>query len=217
MLVKIGNYPSRATCRIYSGYMNKKYGYVDWPASHSLFEDLLEKVDGAIQWVYDHTVNLYYDRQQQKIKVKIDRWDTWSADYTLALIILPMLRQLKETKHGAPNVDVSDVPNRLKPSQYDIAMYNENGQTDEKFFDRWNYVLDEMIFAFESKVDDSWEDQFETGESDIQWRKLENGMSEMVRGPKDTKVYDWEGRKKYQQRISNGFRLFGKYYESLWD
>ena len=36
-------------------------------------------------------------------KIHIDPWDTWSMDYTLALIILPMLNQLKESKHGAPS------------------------------------------------------------------------------------------------------------------
>ncbi len=30
--------------------------------------------------------------------VKIDRWDTWSMDHTLSFIILPMLKQLKESK-----------------------------------------------------------------------------------------------------------------------
>jgi hypothetical protein len=28
---------------------------------------------------------------------------------------------------------------------------------------------------------------------------------------------DWEGMKAEQARITNGFRLFGKYYEGLWD
>jgi len=75
-----------------------------------------------------------------------------------------------------------------------------------------------MIFAFETKVDDGrWEDQFETGEYDLQWKKLEDGNSEMVKGPNHTAVTDWDGRKAYQDRISNGFRLFGKYYENLWD
>ena len=27
--------------------------------------------------------------------VKIDKWDTWSMDHTLGLIVLPMLKQLK--------------------------------------------------------------------------------------------------------------------------
>ena len=28
---------------------------------------------------------------------------------------------------------------------------------------------------------------------------------------------DWEGYKAYAERIANGFRLFGKYYQNLWD
>ena len=153
----------------------------------------------------------------QKISVKIDKWDAWSMDHTLAPIILPMLKQLKATKQGAPYVDPKDVPKELQPKKQ-TKKQKDNGETDSTHFERWDWVLDEMIFAFETKVDDGrWEEQFESGTSDIQWKTLENGMSEMVRGPNDTKEYDWEGRKKYQERISNGFRLFGKYYENLWD
>jgi hypothetical protein len=159
-----------------------------------------------------------HSKKQRKIQVHIDRWDTWSMDNTLAHIILPMLKQLKATKHGAPQVDIEDVPAHLKPTKKALKAYEKDGTTDEQFFDRWDWVLDEMIFAFETKVSDGrWEEQFETGESDIQWKTLEGGMSEMVRGPNDTKVYDWEGRKAYEARIANGFRLFGKYYQNLWD
>ena len=31
MKVKIGNYPNRLQCGIHTRYMEKKYGYVDWP------------------------------------------------------------------------------------------------------------------------------------------------------------------------------------------
>ena len=156
-------------------------------------------------------------KKEQRIEVRIDRWDTWSMDNTLAHIILPMLKQLKETKHGAPCVDKEDTPESLWPNEAEEAQYAKDGQTDIHFFARWDWVLDEMIFAFASKLGDSWEEQFESGTSDIQWKKLEDGNSEMIRGPNDTKVYDWDARKAYQERISNGFRLFGKYYEALWD
>ena len=172
--------------------------------------------DRPTTWLYKF-LNWIHSKKQRKIEVHIDRWDTWSMDHTLALIVLPMLKQLKASKHGAPQVDVEDVPKELRPTKKELAAYNKDGTTDDKFFERWDWVLDEMIFAFDSKVNDDWEEQFETGESDIRWKTLEGGMSEMVRGPNDTKVYDWEGRKAYQERISNGFRLFGKYYESLWD
>ena len=157
-----------------------------------------------------------HSKQERTIKVQIDPWDTWSMDHTLAYIILPMLKQLKETKHGAPFVDPKDCPPELKPKKL-TKKEKENGHTDSTHFERWDWVLDEMIFAFENKVNDDWEEQFETGTSDLQWKKLEDGCSQMVEGPNHTRVYDWEGRKAYQSRITNGFRLFGKYYENLWD
>ena len=74
-----------------------------------------------------------------------------------------------------------------------------------------------MIFAFECKLDDSWDDQFHTGEHDIQWKQLEGGMSQMIDGPNNTYELDKDGYDKAVARIKNGFRLFGKYYEGLWD
>lgn len=166
-------------------------------------------------WIYK-LLSWIHSKQKRTIKVHIDYWDTWSMDHTLAYIVLPMLKQLHEKKHGAPYVDLKDVPKELHPKKQ-TKKEKESGHTDSTHFERWDWVLKEMIFAFDSKVNDGWESQFETGESDLQWKKLENGMSEMIRGPNDTKVYDWEGRKAYEARIQNGFRLFGKYYSNLWD
>ena len=138
-------------------------------------------------------------------------------DHTLGYVVLPMLKQLKASKHGSPFVDDKDVPKELRSA---AAPPKENEwDTDENHFKRWEWVLDEMIFAFETKVGslEDWEDQFHTGEHDIQWKRLEGGNSEMVKGPKDTFKFDMKGRAAYQKRITNGFCLFGKYYEGLWD
>lgn len=153
-------------------------------------------------------------KRSRKISVRIDRWDTWSADHTLAYIILPLLQQLKTNKHGSPHVEDEDVPEHLrstaappKKNEYD---------TDDNHHARWEWVLDEMIFAFENKVDDSWQERFHTGNIDFQLKKREDGCSELVRGPNDSSNFDAEGYRAYQARISNGFRLFGVYYEALW-
>ena len=171
--------------------------------------------DRPTTWLYKF-LSWIHSKKQRTIKVHIDRWDTWSMDDTLAHIILPMLVQLKATKHGGPFVDLEDVPKELHGKKL-TKKQKANGEVDDKHFERWDWVLDEMIFAFDSKVNDGWEEQFETGESDLQWKKLEDGCSQMVEGPNHTKVYDWEGRKAYEARIANGFRLFGKYYQNLWD
>ena len=158
-------------------------------------------------WLY----NWFGYSPKQKTSIKIHKWDTWSMDHTLAYIIDPMLKQLKLTKHGAPIVDNKDVPKELRsePAKHDICPTH---------FDKWDWVLDEMIFAFESKHTD-WEEQFQSGEHDTQWIEvaMSDGLSELVKGPNDTFEIDWEGRTAYQERISNGFRLFGKYFENLWD
>ncbi len=108
---------------------------------------------------------------EQKVSVRIDNYDTWSMDHTLAYIILPMLKQLKETKQGGPYVYPEDVPTELRPTKKELTAYTKNGETDSKFFERWDWVMDEMIFAFESKHND-WEEQFQSGEHDVAWIEI---------------------------------------------
>ena len=96
-------------------------------------------------WLYDK----FGYEPEQKVKVRIDPWDTWSMDHTLAHIVLPMLKQLKATKHGAPQVDWEDVPRELRPSKEELRAYNKDGTADDKFFERWDWGLEEMIYAFD--------------------------------------------------------------------
>ena len=157
-----------------------------------------------------------HSKKEQTVQVHIDRWDTWSMDHTLAHIVLPMLKQLKETKHGGPCVDLKDVPKELHGKKL-TKKQRASGEVDDKYFERWNWVLDEMIFAFDSKINDDWGEQFQSGVSDIQWKKLEGGASELMNGPNHTMVYDHDGMKLHEARIQNGFRLFGVYLQNLWD
>jgi hypothetical protein len=140
--------------------------------------------------------------------VKIDRWDTWSMDYTLSHIIVPMLKQLKETKHGAPFVDDEDVPEELKSTS---APPKENDyDTDENHFKRWDWALNEMIWAFEQNLDTNSEEKFF---DHAEWDEKEKDFGKNLHKIK----IDQEGLKIHQDRKKNGFRLFGKYYQGLWD
>ena len=139
--------------------------------------------------------------------VKIDYWDTWSMDHTLAYMIVPMLKQLKKDKHGAPLVDDEDVPEELrstsappKEKEYDV---------DGNHFKRWDWVMDEMIWAFEQKLIDDSTDKF------YDWTEVDKtvNINDQI---KKLKV-DHEGLDVHNKRMENGFRLFGKYYQGLWD
>ncbi len=132
------------------------------------------------------------DDEDQRIEVQIDPWDTWSMDYTLSHIIHPMLIQLKETKHGSPYVEDEDVPEAIRSTS---AKPKENEwDVDEFFHERWNYVMDEMIWAFaQIKSNAAAEEFYNDGK------------------------FDHNSFHKNQKRVSNGCRLFGQYFQSLWD
>jgi len=206
MKVKIGSYPNRLICNIHSNHMNKKYGYNGMEGNQSYEDHVLEAIDDGIQRVYDVFNWIWFDRRTQQIKVRIDRWDTWSMDHTLAHIVLPMLIQLKATKHGAPWVDDEDVPEELRSTS---APPKENEyDTDDFHFKRWDWVLDEMIWAFEQKCRDDWQDDYYGDYVEDQKNGSMAGSFEWI---------DDKGRDAHQKRMSNGFKLFGKYFENLWD
>lgn len=76
-----------------------------------------------------------YDDGEQEIQVRIDPYDTWSMDSTLAVIVVPMLEQLRDTLHGFPvNDDVVDE-------------------------EAWRDILGQMIWAFQQYLID-WEEPY---------------------------------------------------------
>ena len=180
------------------------------------------KILGPVMGVYKKILDFIHPPINY---VKIDNYDTWSMDSTLTPIILPMLKQLKETKHGAPFTEDEDVPERLRSTtKAAIKSKKESWDTDCNHFKRWDWILDEMIWAFEQLANDDWEAQFHTGTSDIVWvpskeldAKGKPLTYEMKSGPKDTRKWDKKGWTKHSARIDNGTRLFGKYFRALWD
>jgi len=193
MKVYIGPLCDRWVSYVHDKYMNKKYGW-DWPETQTRFENFLEKLEDVLQWIYNHTINLILDKRSgQKISVHIDNYDTWSMDHTLAPIILPMLKQLRGSKHGSPMVDMTDVSQELRVNDVEAKEFWDNGHSDPKQHDRWDWVMGEMIWAFEQKCRDDWMEDYHHNK------------------------WDKDGANAHQKRMSNGFRLFGKYYESLWD
>jgi len=205
MYVYMGPFRYRWVSSIHTKYMNKRYG-LDWDDNHNWFERMLEKLEAKLQDTYNATINKLLDkRESQKVKIRIDAYDIWGMDNTLALIIEPMLRLLKEKKHGCPWVEDEDVPEHLRSTA--VPPKENDWDIDSNHEARWNWVLDEMIWAFSQKnIPGGWEARYYATRRE----PSEKLGFEIV-------YSDTEGAKAHQQRISNGFRLFGKYFEALWD
>lgn len=154
-------------------------------------------------------------KRERSIKIHIDGYDTWNAHNTLSLIIVPLLKKFKESVHGSPFVDDEDVPEHIRSTN--AAPKENEWDIDEHHHARWEWVLEEMIWAFEQDNND-WEHQFYSGKVDMRAKKKDDSKwSELVEGPNHTFEVDREGMEKYKARIDNGRRLFAKYYEGLWN
>lgn len=146
------------------------------------------------------------DDTTRQIEIRIDPFDTWSADHTLALIIVPMLKQLKTTKQGAPLVDDEDVPEHLRSTA--AAPKENNWDIDANHFKRWDWVMDEMIWAMEQVIKDD-DGQF-YDHSEVNEEADFNTQLHQIK-------IDREGLQQYHERMQKGCLLFGKYFQSLWD
>ena len=184
MKVKIGNYITSVT----------PYRLISFLEKLGVNDDQLDRIHDRIAPYLAPLCNLINRlRGERKVKIKIDRWDSWDGGHTLAMVALPLVKAVVEKKQGAPCVDYEDVPEHLRPTPEEIIMYSTRGETDDKFFLRWDWVAGEIIYALDAIVNDSLEEEFYT-----------------------EGTFDFSGYQKACDRVDYGMLLFGKYFRSLW-
>lgn len=212
----------------------KRYEYWRRPETYYLPEEEYTKYDKIVFNFFDklsdlfRPINRWWNNRPRKIKVHIDYYDVWSADHTLSMVIAPTLKKLKEHQHGYPHVYDEDVPEELRMTDEDRKKLEHDGTVDSKHEARWNYILDEMIWAFNQHASQEGDDgdseyyhnidQLEMVFTPIEGKKASELSFNHQKDP--TKPPYWrddEGLKKHHERKRNGVRLFAKYYECLWD
>ena len=228
MKINIGPYKSDII-PVYS--WEKRYEFWRRPETCFLPEEEYTKFDKFVFGFFDklsdlvRPLNRWSNSRKRRVKVHIDYYDVWSADHTLAMIIHPVLVKLKETKHGSPVVEDEDLPEELQYLQAPKRK-DEHWSVDDDIHKKWEWVLNEMIWAFSQHGLEDDSDQFYHN-SDQLHMITEDALD--MKGCKELKFNyqkdpnkpaywrDDEGLKKHAERKENGRRLFAKYYEALWD
>jgi hypothetical protein len=128
----------------------------------------------ADTWLADFCEWIHAKRNRV-VKVKIHKYDTWNLDHTLAIIILPLLKQLLATSHGSPLVENEDVPDELKLPNANTL---EGEEAWERAEERWKWVLNEMIWAFTQIVDET-EDELDMNPEETKafYARLDRGTT----------------------------------------
>lgn len=156
-------------------------------------------------------------RRKRTVKIRIDDYDVWGMDHTLAMIVVPLLKRLKEKKQGAPKVDDEDVPENLKSTSAPPPTPEEInfGSSDGNWFLRWDWVIDEIIWSFEQILDEEESEMKFSKDKDPSKPSNELGLS--FRESMERIEFDDEAHQAHHDRLQNGLRLFGKYLRGMWD
>lgn len=144
-----------------------------------------------------------------KKEVRVTKADLWGLDSSLGLVILECLKAYRDKVRSFCIIDNEDLPEELHLEKAEDGHLRVlNAEQDAKLEASWRWAIDEMIWAFSTSVDDSWDEDFYKNMSD------ENEIQ--VEGKLVRAKFDREGYDKARKRILNGRRLFAKYFDSLW-
>lgn len=136
-------------------------------------------------------INIGPYRANRKIGIRIDPYDTWNMDHTLAMLIVPMLRQLREQQHGIPGAFSPAHSTETHQLQFPF-MDEDHDAAFARGEARWLEVMDKMIWSFEQIISED---------------SLTSDVPAGYHGSAEN----------YQRAIQEGIDLFAKYYRNLWD
>lgn len=199
MKVKIGNYPKYwgpyQIAELILFWIPKYDEEYNQTKAYDKYVDGLGKLladtplDTVCEWIHS--------KRKKTVKIKTDPWDHWNAGITMAMLCLPILKDLRENRNGIPWTEHADGPWYYRFLRYeDEYAWDERGSYCDK---RWRWIMDEIIWSLEQIASDrDWEDVY---------FKLDDELRE----------WDKEGHLKHQEKINNGLRLLGKYWERMWD
>jgi len=183
-----------------------KYDCTPWgERQYRLGQWLATNKDGDDSWFAKFCAWIHTFKKRQEY-VHIDNYDVWNMDSTLRIIIGPMFVKLKSIKQGFAMIADEDVPELLR--SHNAPAKENDWDWDDLAEQRYNWLLDEMIWAFNTDHEEAQHKFYDHGEP-VKGEDIMDSIKRM-------KV-DQEGLNAYNKRLANAYQLFGKYYQTFWD
>lgn len=166
--------------------------------------------------VYDKCLGIrrWFISTYQKIRFGVNDEECWSLPDTFARYILPRLKHYKQmNRMGIP----TDMFVKWHP---DYSYPGTGNEKDAK--QRWDLIMDEMIWTFEYIIDPDKFLNFPEELSYInRYGNKEHMLDWLVREKTEREKHLWSiymtQCDTLDQRKQRGLQLFAKHYDSLWD
>lgn len=142
-------------------------------------------------------VNIGKYKKRRTISIKMEKHDLWDFWGSTGLIILEWLKEFRNCdRQGVPadvlmNMRIADKDD----FQSSFDFYKETSPQFSQAEDKWNEIIDKMIWSFEQMTNETNADY---------WTETDLDLFNRFK-------YD-----QYQNRIEEGLDLFRKYMEYLW-
>lgn len=166
------------------------------------------------RWKTNTKQEPYRRGSTKKCEVILDKEDTWNMDFTVATIVAPLIKQLRETTHSYAAIDKEDVPQELHQT------YGTQGEHTEKYsVQAYEWVLNEIEWAMnEISNENKNEPKMYKHVGDIEFGDIDEatGLGEIKSLGVERIPEMEEPNRQYHKRIQQGCVLFGKYFQNLW-
>jgi hypothetical protein len=161
---------------------------IEWYKTNKFFDNLIDKIPYGWRIYYRYyDVKRWFISTYQKIRYGVSDQECWSLDCTITRFILPRLKHFKK-------INVHSHPADLTP-------------------EKWEEILDEMIWTFEYLDND---DKFNQFPQSCMNHAFGNDRTKSVQEQIDWEKY-LDKYKELDKRKDEGLMLFAKYYQHLWD
>ncbi len=205
-------------------------------------EKLYYRITGKLEYIY---WQIRYFFQRLFRKNHLSDYDAFECVSSIVHKVYPLVKNYYETKRVGYPMDFIEWEEGCGYTKEEYEEYKQSGDILGGGPEAWEKVLQEIIFAFEwflcennkklktklKKENGDWEAKLEKNKSCSFFRKIKdsdnsslitdiNELTDEEKASlkeKDIFYFDSDLYNSLQKRADAGFKLFGKYFQNLWD
>lgn len=153
-------------------------------------------------------------KQYQRFKYGFPLEESWNFSFSCASWSLPRLKQLRDNLNGHPSSLMVEGDDLNCTSQLFFPFFSDIKPSKDKF-EMWKEIIDKIIWSMEH-IDDTIDPIYP---KDFDKRQVISNVTShgTTFSAIDKRPLDWTPVFEHDRKLKEGFELFGKYFQDIWD